>query len=137
VRVSQKLDYTLRGLVGLAGMPPGTTAAAGEIADRLGMPRRFLEQQFTAVAKRGLLTCRRGAGGGCSLARPAAEITVGDVVRAVQGTVLDVPSLTAATSELWSAAATTLGGVLDAATLSDLADRQAEIDRARTAMYYI
>lgn len=138
MRVSQRLDYTIRGLVALACEPAGTTLVAGELADRLGLPRRFLEQQFTAVAKRGLLSCHRGANGGCALARPADEISVGDIVRAVQGDVLDVPQVSgAATSEMWARASSELAAALDAVTLADLAARQVEIDHAVGAMYYI
>jgi Rrf2 family protein len=138
MRVSQRLDYTVRGLVALAGEPPGTSVVAGEIADRLGLPRRFLEQQFTTVAKRGILTCQRGASGGCALARPASEITVGEIVRAVQGTVLDVPRVTAAaSSEMWASVASALADAIDGVTLADLAARQASIDEGAVPMYYI
>jgi Rrf2 family protein len=138
VRVSQRLDYTVRGLVALAAEPPGTTVVAGDLADTLGLPRRFLEQQFTAIAKRGILACHRGANGGCSLARPASEITLGQIIRAVQGRVLDVPHVTGAvSSEMWHRIAADLDVIVDAVTLEDLAARQAEIDRGVSPMYYI
>ena len=138
MRVSQRLDYTLRGLVELASMPPGISVAAGGIADRLGLPRRFLEQQFTVMAKRGLLRCQRGAGGGCSLARSAEDISVGEVIRAVQGMVLDVPHTRAsATSEMWTDVAQRIEAAVSAVTLAELARRQAQLDGAATAMYYI
>jgi len=138
MRVSQRLDYTLRGLIALAGEPGGAPVVAGELADRLGLPRRFLEQQFTAIAKRGLLSCHRGANGGCALARPAEEITVGEIVRAVQGQVLDVPRITgAASSEMWTRVASELTAAMDAVTLADLATRQAQLDQGAGPMYYI
>jgi Rrf2 family protein len=138
VRVSQRLDYTVRGLVALAAQPVGSPVVAGEIADRLGLPRRFLEQQFTAIAKRGILSCQRGANGGCALARPATEVTVGDIVRAIQGQVLDVPHVTgAASSEMWTALAEEISAIADRVTLADLARRQAEIDQGTSPMYFI
>jgi Rrf2 family protein len=138
VRVSQRLDYTIRGLVALAAEPPASPVVAGELADRLGLPRRFLEQQFTAIAKRGILSCQRGASGGCALARPAEEISVGDVVRAIQGQVLDVPQVTgAASSEMWARLADELGVIADGVTLADLARRQAELDHELSPMYFI
>jgi Rrf2 family protein len=138
VRVSQRLDYTLRGLIALAGEPEGTPVVAGEIADRLGLPRRFLEQQFTAIAKRGLLACQRGANGGCALAKPPSEITVGEIIRAVQGQVLDVPHVTgAASSEMWAAVSASLAAAVDEVTLADLAERQAQMDQGIIPMYYI
>jgi Rrf2 family protein len=138
VRVSQRLDYTLRGLIALAGQPEGEYVVAGDLADRLGLPRRFLEQQVTTVAKRGLVSCQRGAGGGCALAKPASEITVGDVVRAIQGQVLDVPHITSsAASQMWESVAVRLADAVDCVTLADLARQQAEIDARTDPMYFI
>jgi len=138
VRVSQRLDYTLRGLTSLAQLPPGTYIAAGELANALGLPRRFVEQQFSALARAGLVDCRRGAGGGCTLTRPSADVTVGEVVRAVQGTVIDVPRVTgSAVSDMWSRAAAALESALDGVTLAGLASRQKELDAQAAPMYYI
>lgn len=138
MRVSQRLDYTLRMLVALARLPHGTTAASGDLAVRLGLPRRFGEQQMTALAKTGLVDSRRGTGGGVSLARPAAQITVLDVVRAVQGQALDIPHIAgSASAELWARAASALEESLAATTLADLVKRQAELDAAAGPMYYI
>lgn len=138
MRVSQRLDYTVRGLTALAERPFGAHVAAGDIADELSLPRRFVEQQFTALARAGLVDCRRGAGGGCALARPADEITVGQVVRAVQGNVLDVPRVTgSAVSEMWAASAASLELVLEDTTLSELAERQRGLDAEASPMYYI
>ncbi|MDO8964600.1 MAG: Rrf2 family transcriptional regulator [Coriobacteriia bacterium] len=138
MRVSQRLDYTLRGLTSLAERPAGTFLAAGEIADSLSLPRRFVEQQFTALARAGLVECRRGAGGGCALARPASEISVGEVVRAVQGSVLDVPRVTgSAVSEMWADSAAALDEALEEVTIEELATRQRELDAEAAPMYYI
>jgi Rrf2 family protein len=138
VRVSQRLDYTVRGLTALALQAPGTYVAAGEIADELGLPRRCVEQQFTALARAGIVDCRRGAGGGCALLRPPEEITVSEIVRAVQRIVLDVPQVTgSAVSEMWASASTSLETILEQTTLADLAVRQRELDARAAAMYYI
>jgi len=138
VRISQRLDYTVRGLVALAAEPPGTFVAAGDLADRLGLPRRFLEQQFTAMAKRGIVACQRGANGGCALAKPAEDVTVGDIVRAVQGRVLDVPHVSgAASSEMWQRLADQVAAITDTMTLAELVERQARLDQGVAPMYYI
>ena len=91
MRIPQRLDYALRALVLLALQPEGEYIAAGDLAEHLGMPRRFVEQQVTVLARAGIVECRRGASGGCTLARAASAVTVLDVVEAVQGDVLDVP----------------------------------------------
>ncbi len=138
MRISQKLDYTVRGLVALAGLAPGTTVVVGDLADRLGLPRRFLEQQFTVISKRGLVACHRGAGGGCMLARAPETITVGDVMSAIEGEVVDVPHVAgSATSEMWSEMASGIERIAGEITLADLARRQSAIDADRTPMYYI
>ena len=138
MRVSQRLDYTLRLLVEVARQPEGTWVAAGELAVSMGMPRRFLEQQMTGLARRGLVECRRGTGGGCRLARPASDITVREVVIAVQGEVLDVPHTSgSATAELWVGADEALGEYLAGMTVEGLAERQAELDAELVAVYYI
>jgi Rrf2 family protein len=138
VRVSQRLDYTLRGMIALAASGDSAPMAAGEIAERLGLPRRFLEQQFSVLAKRGLLSCQRGAGGGCRLARSSDQITVGDIVRAIEGRVLDVPQVaSSAASDLWAAVSDSLDAAVDRVTLAELAQRQRSIDESRTAMYFI
>lgn len=138
MRVSQRLDYALRAVTAIASLPPGRSIAAGEVADRLGLPRRFVEQQVTALVKSGLVLSQRGARGGCSLARPAAQITVAEVVEALQGSVLDVPAVTdSAVSEMWSRAAESLRVALASTSIAELAERQREIDAARVPMYHI
>lgn len=138
MRVSQRLDYTVRALTSLAARPQGQFVAAGDIADELVLPRRFVEQQFTLLARAGIVECRRGAGGGCALARPAESVTVADVVRALQRAILDVPHVTgSAVSEMWMAASDELEATLSRTTLADLAARQADLDAQAAAMYYI
>jgi Rrf2 family protein len=138
MRVSQRLDYSLRLLIALAARPAGTFVGAGELADSLGMPRRFVELQATALAKSDLITCRRGTGGGCTLARPAASVTLADIVEAVEGSLLDVPrNSDSASSEAWATAAAALTLQFSEITLFDLAVRQREIDADRNPMYFI
>ena len=138
MRVPQRLDYALRALVLLALQPEGEYIAAGDLADHLGLPRRFVEQQVTALARAGIVRCRRGAAGGCALARTAREVTVYDVVEAVQGEVLDVPHVTgSAASALWADAADQLAGFLATVDLAQLAEQQRNLDGAAVSMYWI
>lgn len=138
MRVSQRLDYALRALVELTRMQPGEAVPAGEIAARLDLPKRFLEQQLTALSREGIVSCRRGSGGGCVLAVRAEKLTVADVARALEHEVLDVPRTTGtATAEMWAGAAGALESALGSVTLSDIAARQAEIDAEAAGMYYL
>jgi Rrf2 family protein len=138
VRVSQRLDYAVRALVLLAMEDEGALVAAGELAQRLRMPRRFVEQQFTALSHAGIVACRRGATGGCALARPASEITATDVVRALHGDILDIPRHSGSASvELWAGAADVLEMHLSGVSIADLARRQRSLDSQTQPMYYI
>lgn len=138
MRVPQRVDYALRALTALAQQPPDASVAAGELARRLRLPTRFLEQQVTLLSKRGLVTCRRGSAGGCALARSAEDISVADIVEAIQGDILDVPHTTgSAVAAMWVEASETLASVLRDITLRDLAERQSQLDESGVAMYYI
>lgn len=138
MRVPQRLDYAVRVLTALADRPPAEPAVAGELAETLRLPRRFVEQQLTALAKAGVLNARRGAGGGFAFARPPERVSVADVVRALEGAVLDVPHTTdSAVTEMWSIAAAALEDHLESVTVRQLADRQAALDFGRGAMYHI
>ena len=138
MRVSQRLDYALRALVLLAEQPPDAWVAAGDLADRLQLPRRFVEQQVTALSRAGVVSCRRGASGGCALARPAEEITVAEIVTALNGEILDVPQQAGlATAETWREASSVLGEYLNRVTLAQLAKRQRELDATSGPMSYI
>lgn len=138
MRVSQRLDYALRALVVLAMQPPGTYVAAGDLADRLNLPRRFVEQQITELARAGVVECRRGSSGGCALARSSEDITVADIAIALQGEVLDVPQLTGSAAALvWQEAADHLRDQLASVDLASVAARQRTLDSAAAPMYYI
>lgn len=138
MRVSSRLDYALRAVVALAQRAGEGLVPAGDLAASLGLPRRFVEQQLSALGTAGIVVSRRGNGGGVTLARQPHELTVLDVVRALDGQVLDVPKNTAsATSELWAHAAGALEHVLASVTVADLAQRQSELDTAAGPMYFI
>ncbi|MDP2232251.1 MAG: Rrf2 family transcriptional regulator [Actinomycetota bacterium] len=137
MRVSQRLDYALRTLVEVS-RAGGTPVAVGELADAMGLPRRFVEQQMTTLAKHGIVVNKRGSGGGCMLANSAEQTTVGEVVRAIQGTILDVPHTSgSAVAEMWDRAAATLEQALDSETLAELVARQEILVRDSSAMYFI
>ncbi len=138
MRVSQRLDYALRALVFLAGRAPGRYASGSEIASHLGVPQRVVEQQLSELARAHILDSKRGSGGGHSLSRAPTQISVADVVRAIDGHILDVPRVTgSATSEFWARSADALGLYLEGVTIASLADRQAELDSAASHTYYI
>lgn len=102
------------------------------------LPKRFVEQQVSALARAGLVSCRRGASGGCALVGPADQITVRRVVTALEGDVIDVPRQDrVATTELWQGMASAAEGYLESVTLADLVKAQRELDARSAPMYYI
>jgi Rrf2 family protein len=85
MRISRKAEYALRALAAMARKPPAATSHIEELARLGGIPPKFLEQIFLTLRKAGLLTSRRGVGGGYQLHVPAARMTLADIVAAVDG----------------------------------------------------
>lgn len=138
MRVSQRLDYAVQTLVRLAAQPQGSYIAAGQLAEHLGLPRRFVEQQITELSRAGIVRCRRGPAGGCSLETDPGEVTVLDIVVALQGEVIDVPRQPgSAAADLWRGMAEAAEEHLASVTLADLLEEQRKLDARLTPMYYI
>lgn len=89
VKVSTRGDYASRALVSLAlhADHEGPTSVR-DIADRTGLPQPYLEQILLALKGAGIVRSKRGVGGGYVLARTPAEITLADVVSAVDGPIV-------------------------------------------------
>ncbi|HWE57344.1 MAG TPA: Rrf2 family transcriptional regulator [Acidimicrobiales bacterium] len=86
MKVSTRGDYASRALLSLAlhaGQEVPTSVR--DIAERTGLPQPYLEQILLALKGAGLVRSKRGVGGGYVLARPPAEITLGQIVSAVDG----------------------------------------------------
>jgi Rrf2 family protein len=88
VKLSNKDRYALGALYDLAFYAGGRAAQVKDIAERQGIPPRFLEQIFQELKRVGLVTSKRGPQGGYALARPASEIRLGDLVRALDGPIV-------------------------------------------------
>jgi Rrf2 family protein len=148
VRFSARTRYGLLALMDMAAYQE--TGHKGrltthEIAARQGIPERFLEQQITALKNAGLVTSHRGAHGGCGLARRAEDITVLQVIEALEGSPLELERIDGAAEdnvggairELWERAhdaLTTLFGGMNVATL---ARRELELRSDKAIMFYV
>ncbi len=88
VKLSNKGRYGVRALFDIAFHNEGRATQIREIADRESIPVRFLEQIFQDLKKAGIVGAKRGPNGGYHLARPAAEISIGDVFRALEGPIV-------------------------------------------------
>ncbi len=85
LKISTKGRYGLRALIDLAQYSEIEPVSINSIATRQGISERYLEQLMTLLKKAGLIKSIRGAGGGYVLAKQMAEISVGDVLRALEG----------------------------------------------------
>jgi Rrf2 family protein len=130
MRVSAKADYAIRAAVELAAA--GRGPVKGErLAQAQEIPANFLENILSDLRNAGLVASKRGAEGGYWLARPAEEITVADVIRAVDGPLANVRGLrseqvsyrgsAARMRDVWIAVRASLRAVLEQVTLADLA----------------
>jgi len=139
VRVSAKADYALRATIELAAAGDGPVKGE-RIAQAQEIPLKFLENILGDLRHAGIVRSQRGAEGGYWLARPAEEITVADVVRAVEGPIANVRGLGPESveyagsaerlREVWIAVRANLRAVLEHVTLADVAQGElpAEID---------
>lgn len=130
VRVSAKADYAVRAAVELAAA--GDEPLTAEIvAHRQQIPVQFLQKIFHELRRARLVSSQRGPDGGHRLARPPEEITVADIIRAVEGPLavvrgqppetLRYDGAAAPLQEVWIALRTNLRAVLEGVTLADLA----------------
>ena len=85
--LTRKGEYAIRGMVYLARQEPGKLILVNEIAETVAVPQSFLAKIFQGLTRLGLVRSSRGAGGGFALARPAAEISLREVIEAVEGTI--------------------------------------------------
>ena len=85
MKLSTKGRYGLRALIDLAVYSGDETVSIASIASRQNISESYLEQLIAKLRKAGLVTSVRGAGGGYKLAKPAEEISVGDILRALEG----------------------------------------------------
>lgn len=133
--ITTKAEYLLKILVDLAGQPGGEYVVSGEIAERQGIPPKYVPQLVALLSRKGWIASQRGAGGGVRLAVNPASITVRDVVELAQGPTLVKacvsPSATCHRKEncplfpLWAKAQRELDDVMAGTTLADLVRRDA------------
>ncbi len=131
MRVSAKADYAVRAAVELAGAtdPPLKGEAISQAQE---IPLKFLENILAELRHAGLVRSQRGAEGGYWLARPAEEITIADVIRAVEGPLASVRGSSPETlkfagraeplGKLWVAVRANLRAVLESVTLADVSN---------------
>ena len=134
MRISAKTDYALRAAVELAAAPEGAQVKGERLSTSQSIPLRFLENILLQLRHAGIIESRRGADGGYRLARPAAEITLADVIRAIDGPLagvsgqrpetLDFKGRSEPLRDVWVAVRAALRSVLERVTVADVATGQ-------------
>lgn len=132
MKLSNKGRYGVRALFDIAYHNDGRPTQIREIAERELIPARFLEQIFQDLKKAGLIGSKRGPRGGYHLARPPAEITIGDVIRALDGATLVVSAeeddgRVDATSAVFRDLCASIERCFDAISIADVVERGLEL----------
>lgn len=131
MRISAKVDYAVRAAVQLAAAEPGQATKGEALAQAQAIPLKFLENILSDMRHAGLVRSQRGAEGGYWLNRPAGEITVADVIRAVEGPLASVrgqrpedivyEGAAEPLQKVWIAVRASLRSVAEHVTLADVA----------------
>ena len=134
MRVSAKSDYALRALIEMAGDNDGRPVSAEELGRRQEIPHGFLQAILADLRKSGVVVSQRGQSGGWRLARPASEVSVADVIRAVDGPLVSVYGLrpeaveyndsAAVLQHVWIAARHALRDVFEQVSIEQLSAAQ-------------
>ncbi|CAN5772622.1 Rrf2 family transcriptional regulator [soil metagenome] len=144
MRVSAKSDYALRALIEIARRGDGAPVSAEEIGRLQEIPHGFLQAILADLRRADIAMSQRGQAGGWRMGRPPTDVTVADVIRAVDGPLVSVYGLrpeavsynTSADTlqQVWIAARSSLRGVFEAVTIEHLArgSLPADVERLTT-----
>jgi Rrf2 family protein len=125
MNISVKGDYALHAVFDLALQPPGEPIKIADIARRQGIPQKFLELILAGLKQGGFVESRRGADGGYLLARAADSITVGEVIRFMEGSKSaknGAPQRKQGPfAQVWKAIDSAVSAVVDQTSFGDLA----------------
>lgn len=132
MRISAKADYAVRAMVELAssGVSESVPAKGEQLAQAQAIPPPFLENILAELRINGLVQSRRGANGGYWLGKDAAEITIADIIRVVEGPLatvrgeaadeLEYRGSSAPLEQVWLALRTSIRELLESVTLADV-----------------
>ena len=131
MRVTAKADYAVRAAVELAGSRVDAPRKVDEVSQAQGIPLSFLENILTQLRSAGVVRSQRGPEGGYWLAHPASEVTLADVIRAVEGPLVGVRGQrpeeveyggsAESLQQVWVALRANLRKVLERVTVADVA----------------
>ncbi len=147
MKLSTRARYGTRALLDLAVQEKRGPVLLKDIARRQQISLQYLEHLITPLITAGIVWSTRGPRGGISLAKPPAEIRLGEVIQLLEGSIapvecVDSPgvcprSQICATRDIWGELKKAMNGVLESTTLQDLVERQKSKEQPEEAMYYI
>jgi Rrf2 family cysteine metabolism transcriptional repressor len=143
-----KEDYGIRAVLDIAIHQQDAPIQAREIASRQDIPEQFLEQLLAILRRAGVIRSIRGASGGYDLAKPASQISVGDILRVLSGPLVPMACVNEDTEKcarrdicsaagIWQRVAGAISDVVDNTTMQDLVDEQRDIQSAQSFMMNI
>lgn len=131
MRMSAKAEYAVRAMVQLAAVEQGVLAKTDDLAKAQGIPAQFLVDILSDLRTDRLVRSHRGRDGGYELARPAADISIADVLRCIDGPLASVRDIglgdlpysgpTSALTDVWRALRASMRSVLKETSLADVA----------------
>jgi len=142
--LSRKARYALRALYALANDESGGPVLIADLAEREHIPHKFLELILLELRNAGILRSKKGKGGGYALARPAREVTLGQIIRVVDGPLAPIPCVserayvrceecvseeTCGTRMVMKEVRDAIAKILDGTTLADVCERVAKVGR--------
>jgi Rrf2 family protein len=140
MRISAKVDYAVRAMCEIAAHQADVPLKAEQIASAQEIPLSFLENILVDLRRAGFVRSLRGQVGGYRMARPATQITIADVIRAVEGPLADVRGMrpeglaftgsAAALRDVWLATRVGLRRVLERVSIADVAAGEIPADVA-------
>ena len=131
MHVTAKADYAVRAVIALAESSQGSPRKVDDVAQAQGIPVSFLENILTQLRSTGIVRSQRGPEGGYWLAQPATEVSLADIIRAVEGPLVGVRGQrpeeieyvgsAEALQDVWIALRANLRKVLEQVTVADVA----------------
>ena len=127
MNISVKGEYALQAIFDLSMQPVGEPVKIADIASRQKIPQKFLELILASLKQGGFVESRRGAEGGYKLARPADQITIGEVLKFVEDGKRAKRTAPDPFTDIWKRVDLAVSGVLDRTTFAELARRWKEM----------
>ncbi|MEI6131818.1 MAG: Rrf2 family transcriptional regulator [Bacillota bacterium] len=147
MKLSTKGRYGLRAIVDMAVFSNGELVSINSIAERQGISANYLEQVFSSMRKAGLVKSVKGSQGGYSLTKSISELTIGEIIRALEGEISIVSEVTDGEHEgsiqkviknsVWNKIDVQLNEIFDSITIKNLVEDYDKMNEKDNLMFYI